>query len=308
MCSSDLTATPINLAEFLEGIRPLFDQAMRGAHDIELNADSDGLDVIVDPGRLSSSLLNIAFNARDAMSGKGLLSTSARHVLAAPPDGDLRPMVAISMRDNGKGMPAEVAARAFEPFFTTKKIGSGTGLGLSTVYSFAQQSGGWASIESTEGLGTTVTVFLPPALEHPTNMTAETLPTTSSTRAMVVDDEPALAELVGAWLADLGMTVKTANSPESAMKLAAEFKPELLVSDANLGAQIDGLELARLLVERNPALLVVFMTGFSDRIKALQAAGVAVLAKPFTAEDLVNTLSLHLGERLRKSGATGPDA
>jgi DNA-binding response OmpR family regulator len=92
------------------------------------------------------------------------------------------------------------------------------------------------------------------------------------------------------------------------MKLASEFKPELLVSDANLGAQIDGLELARLLVERNPALLVVFMTGFSDRIKALQAAGVAVLAKPFTAEDLVNTLSLHLGERLRRSGATGPDA
>ena len=101
------------------------------------------------------------------------------------------------------------------------------------------------------------------------------------------------------------MTVKTANTPEAAMRIAAEFKPELLVSDANLGAQIDGLELARLLVERNPALLVVFMTGFSDRIRALQAAGVAVLAKPFTAEDLVNTLSLHLGERLRNTKSNG---
>ena len=101
------------------------------------------------------------------------------------------------------------------------------------------------------------------------------------------------------------METRVATSPDAAIATAETFRPELLVSDANLGTTIDGLELARILVQRDPALLVVFMTGFSDRIRALQAAGVATLAKPFSRDDLVASLSTHLGDRLVGHGTNG---
>jgi DNA-binding response OmpR family regulator len=103
----------------------------------------------------------------------------------------------------------------------------------------------------------------------------------------------------------MGMETKVATTPDAAIATAETFRPELLVSDANLGAAIDGLEMARILVQRDPALLVVFMTGFSDRIRALQAAGVATLAKPFSRDDLVASLSTHLGDRLVGHGGQG---
>jgi len=217
--------------------------------------------------------------------------------MAAPLEQEPRPVVAISISDTGKGMSPEVAARAFEPFFTTKKVGSGTGLGLATLYSFAQQSGGWAAIDSAEGTGTTVTVYLPPADVTVDVSGVEERDATLTSRALVIDDEPALADLVSAWLGDLGIATRTANTPEAAQRVAREFRPQLVISDANLNADLDGLELARLLVEEHPSLIVVFMTGFSDRIKALQAAGVATLAKPFSREDLLSTLSQTAGLR-----------
>ena len=302
--SQPLTAVPINLGQFLDDLRPLIEQALGSAHRLEVQVIGDGLDVVVDPGRLSSSILNTVFNARDAMEGRGHLVIRVERCVAAPLGGDAASVIGVSVRDSGRGMPPDVVARAFEPFFTTKQIGSGTGLGLSTLYSFAQQSGGWAAIESTEGTGTTVSLFLPPALE-PAHDDTPTRPARTATRALVVDDESALADLVAGWLEDLGMETRVATSPDAAIATAETFRPELLVSDANLGTAIDGLELARILVQRDPALLVVFMTGFSDRIRALQAAGVATLAKPFSRDDLVASLSTHLGDRLVGHGTNG---
>jgi signal transduction histidine kinase/ActR/RegA family two-component response regulator len=295
--SQPLTAVPVNLGQFLDDLRPLIEQALGTAHQLDVQIEGDGLDVVVDPGRLSSSVLNAVFNARDAMEGRGRVTIGIERCVAAPLGGDAVAVVALSVRDSGRGMAPEVVARAFEPFFTTKQIGSGTGLGLSTLYSFAQQSGGWAAIESTEGSGTTVTIFLPPALEALPDDLPQRRPRTA-TRALVVDDESALADLVAGWLEDLGMETRVATTPDAALTTAESFHPDLLVSDANLGATIDGLELARILVQRDPALLVVFMTGFSDRIRALQAAGVATLAKPFSRDDLVASLSTHLGDLL----------
>ena len=298
--SQPLTAVPLNLREFLENLTPLVEQGLGSAHSLTTTTEAgDALDVVVDPGRLSSSLLNIVFNARDAMDGPGRLEIRVAHATASRSvDTEPEDMVAISVTDTGRGVPPEVLTRAFEPFFTTKKVGSGTGLGLSTVYSFAQQSGGWASMDSTEGVGTTVTIFLPSV--HGTTPATTTMqpPLRVATRALVVDDEPALADLVAGWLESFGMEVRVANSPHTALQVADEFKPQLLISDANLADPVDGLELARVLVQREPALLVVFMTGFSDRIKALQRAGVATLAKPFSSEDLRSILTTHLGAGL----------
>ncbi|MEY4607263.1 MAG: hypothetical protein RLY45_2023 [Actinomycetota bacterium] len=294
--SQPLEASAINMRQFLADLQPLIDQAIHGAHDLAVDVEGDGLDVVVDPGRLSSGLLNIVFNARDAMTAKGSITIRVRRGETAASDGTLREMVSIAVTDTGKGMSPDVAARAFEPFFTTKQVGSGTGLGLATVYSFAQQSGGWATIDSTEGVGTTVSIFLPPAFStHVAEPTGPASTEWSVRRVLVIDDEPALADLVAAWLGDLGLSTRTANTPEEALTAADEFGPQLVVSDANLRADMDGLDVARELVERYPSLVVIFMTGFSDRIKALQAAGVAVLAKPFTRDDLIRVLSQHVG-------------
>ena len=302
--SQPLTAAPINMAQFVDELRPLMEQALGAAHSLRVNVVGDALDVVVDPGRLSSSILNTVFNARDAMDARGTVEIRVDRTTAAPPGGHAVPVIAIAVIDTGRGMAPEVLARAFEPFFTTKQIGSGTGLGLSTVYSFAQQSGGWAGIDSTDGVGTTVTIYLPPALGHSVDDTPLRIPR-AATRALVVDDESALADLVAGWLEDLGMETRVANSPEQALRVAEEYHPELLVSDANLGASIDGLELARRMVEREPALLVVFMTGFSERIRALQAAGVATLAKPFSRDDLLHSLVTHLGDRILSNESPG---
>ncbi|MEY4175551.1 MAG: hypothetical protein RI900_2716 [Actinomycetota bacterium] len=295
--SQPLASVPVNIRQFIGEIRPLIEQALGPAHQLVIEVGDDNLDVMVDRGRLSSGLLNIVFNARDAMDTRGTLEIRAEYCVAAPVGGEAMPAVALSVRDTGKGMSPEVLARAFEPFFTTKQIGSGTGLGLSTLYSFAQQSGGWATIDSSEGAGTTVTIFLPPVMA-PSTDDVPMPPVRTATRALVVDDEVALAELVAGWLEDLGMDTRVAHDPDEAIRVAAEFRPELLVSDANLGTEVDGLELARRMVELEPALLVVFMTGFSERIKALQAAGVATLAKPFSRDDLAASLRIHLGDRI----------
>lgn len=295
--SQPLEASVITMERFIGDLRPLIDQAIGSAHTFAVEIRGEGLAVSVDQGRLSSGLLNIIFNARDAMDTKGTITVSVERTEATASDGSIHDMVAIAVTDTGKGMPPEVAARAFEPFFTTKQVGSGTGLGLATVYSLAQQSGGWATIDSTEGVGTTVTIYLPPAHTDaaPIDDGDDTGGEWTIRRALVIDDEPALADLVSAWLSDLGLSVRTANTPDEAQKVAAEFKPQLVVSDANLRADMDGLELARTLVEVLPSLVVVFMTGFSDRIKSLQAAGVATLAKPFTRDDLVKVLVQYTG-------------
>jgi signal transduction histidine kinase/ActR/RegA family two-component response regulator len=295
--SQPLAASRVDLDDYIKDLTPLIEQAIGSAHQLRIEVEDDQLGVVVDPGRLSSALLNVVFNARDAMETKGQLTLRVAKEIAAPLEKEPRPVVAISISDTGKGMPPEVAARAFEPFFTTKKVGSGTGLGLATLYSFAQQSGGWAAIDSTEGVGTTISLYLPSADEDAGDEVVEERDATLTTRALVIDDEPALADLVSAWLGDLGIATRTANTPEAALRVAREFKPQLVVSDANLNAELDGLEVARLLVEEYPSLIVVFMTGFSDRIKALQAAGVATLAKPFSREDLLATLSKTAGLR-----------
>jgi two-component system CheB/CheR fusion protein len=301
--SQPLASVPVNIRQFVAELRPLIEQALGSSHQLVIDITDDELDVMVDRGRLSSGLLNIVFNARDAMEGRGTLEVRAEHCTAAPVGGEAMPAVALSVRDTGRGMSPEVLARAFEPFFTTKQIGSGTGLGLSTLYSFAQQSGGWATIDSSEGVGTTVTVFLPPVIVPSTSDDVPRPPARTATRALVVDDETALADLVAGWLEDLGMDTRVAHDPDEAIRLAGEFHPELLVSDANLGTEVDGLELARRMVELEPSLLVVFMTGFSERIKALQAAGVATLAKPFSRDDLAQNLRTHLGDRLPENGS-----
>lgn len=286
--SQPLEESAVSLSDLVKGILPLVRQALGAGRRVEVDIPDPNLQLMVDAGRLSSCILNLAFNARDAMGPNGCLRIIAHLDESAE-------TIELSIADDGAGMPAEVVARAFEPFFTTKSPGSGTGLGLATVYAFAKQSGGTAFLESREGSGTTVTLVLPRYSGIP--VAREVVAARRSGRRVVVaDDEQSLAEMVAAWLIDMGIDARFATSPKAALELIETFEPDVLVSDANFGEELDGIELARLGTAIVPDMAVVFMTGYSTSMRELQELGERTLAKPFSREDLYAALSPLIAE------------
>ncbi len=286
--SQPLEESTVSLSDLVKGILPLVRQALGAGRRVEVDIPDPNVQLMVDSGRLSSCILNLAFNARDAMGPNGCLRISAR----LDESGE---MVELSVADDGNGMPEDVVARAFEPFFTTKSPGSGTGLGLATVYAFAKQSGGTAFLESHLGAGTTVTLVLP-RFSGEVVRSGAALARRSGRRVVVADDEQALAEMVAAWLIDMGIDARFAMSPKAALEMIEEFEPDVLVSDANFGEELDGIELARLGTAIMPDMAVVFMTGYSTSMRELQELGERTLAKPFSREDLYAALSPLIAE------------
>ena len=286
--SQPLEESAVSLADLVKGILPLVRQALGAGRRVEVDIRDPSLQLMVDAGRLSSCILNLAFNSRDAMGPTGTLRIAAQLVEESG-------MIELSVADDGAGMPSEIVSRAFEPFFTTKSPGSGTGLGLATVYAFAKQSGGTAYLESRPGQGTTVTLVLPRySGTAPTDQAV--VQRRAGRRVVVADDEQALAEMVASWLIDMGIDARFAISPKLALELIEEFEPDVLVSDANFGEELDGIELARLGTAIVPEMAVVFMTGFSNSMRELQELGERTLAKPFSREDLYAALSPLIAE------------
>jgi signal transduction histidine kinase/CheY-like chemotaxis protein len=286
--SQPLEESAVTLSDLVKGLLPLMRQALGAGRQVEVDIPDPNVQLMVDAGRLSSCILNLTFNSRDAMGPTGTLKISARQVSETQ-------TLELSVADDGKGMPADVVARAFEPFFTTKRAGSGTGLGLATVYAFAKQSGGTAYLESRLGVGTTVTLSLP--IHTGLVKTDErAVQRRSGRRVVVADDEQSLAEMVASWLIDMGVDARFETSPKAALELIETFEPDVLVSDANFGEEMDGIQLARLAVAIVPDLAVIFMTGYSASMKELQEQGERTLAKPFSREDLYSALSPLIAE------------
>jgi signal transduction histidine kinase len=284
--------------EFVTEMAPLIEQSL--GKDASVNFDLEPrLWVHSDPGRLSSSLINLCVNARHAME-----SQPTHHVTVSARMGADPTHVDIAVRDSGTGMSPDVAARAFEPFFSTKPRGKGTGLGLASVFSFAQQSGGTARIETGEGRGTTVTISLPLASVDETAATPDTASTDDTARqirnALVVDDERNLADLVASWLEEAGIATTVAYDAAEALRLVAEATPDLLVTDVNLGNGKNGADIATALRSIDAGAGVVFMTAYADRVRILQESGAPTLAKPFTAAELL--------EVIRRSGSSSAGA
>lgn len=286
--SQPLEESAVSLTDLVKGILPLVRQALGTGRRVEVDIQDSTLQLMVDAGRLSSCILNLAFNSRDAMGPTGTLRIAGRLVEESG-------MIELSVADDGAGMPAGIVSRAFEPFFTTKSPGSGTGLGLATVYAFAKQSGGTAYLESRPGLGTTVTLALPRYYGE-SRADQAVVQRRAGRRVVVADDEQSLAEMVASWLIDMGIDARFAMSPKTALELIEEFEPDVLVSDANFGEELDGIELARLGTAIVPEMAVVFMTGFSNSMRELQELGERTLAKPFSREDLYAALSPLIAE------------
>jgi len=275
----------IDLKSFFGDVSTLVRPSLRS--DIELVIEhSDQLwPVDADAGALELAILNLAFNARDAMKASGTLRISAHNVvLDGRPQGLKGEHVALRVADTGEGMSREVQERVFEPFFTTKSFGEGTGLGLSQVFGFANQIGGAITLDSAPGKGATFTLYLP-ASRGANAAQSHANGAKAAGKVLVVEDDTLIAELAAGMLNELGFEAVVAHSAKEALdRLASGEKPQLIFSDIVMPGGISGIELARKVRGRFPELPILLTTGYSEQVGGTH--GFPVLQKPYELESL----------------------
>ena len=279
----------VDLNAVLAGTRDVL-QASIGA-DIELRLITAPYlpTVLADRGQIEEMLVDLSLNARDAMPEGGILTftTGAADLSEAPGAvwSGTRPGLCarLTVTDTGHGMNAETMSRAFEPFFTTRPPGQGTGLGLSAVYGIVTKAGGAITIDSEEGQGTTVQIYLPAAFVPAQGSAPMRSPGTAPT-ILVVDDQPAVLEVVSRILRHNGYHTLEAGSYEKALSLLSTHDPDLLLTD-NMLAEVPDQTLADRIREIRPGMRILRMSG--ARVSANRPEGGQVISKPFTAKDLV---------------------
>jgi two-component system cell cycle sensor histidine kinase/response regulator CckA len=257
----------------------------------------------VDQGQLEQVIINLAVNARDAMPGGGTLTIrTANHVQAGPMRRGSETMpagqyVLIETADTGIGIPRENLERIFEPFFSTKEIGSGTGLGLSTVYGIVKQTGGFIFVDSVKGAGATFQIYLPRYQESDVAVAARAEPveaaavadTTGTGTVMLVEDEDPVRIFGARALRNKGYTVIEARSGEQALEMMETAdKVDLLITDVVM-PKMDGPHLVREVRETHPELKVIFISGYTEdsfRQRLDSDSNIHFLSKPFSLKQL----------------------
>jgi PAS domain S-box-containing protein len=265
---------------------------------------------LADPSQLSAAIVNLAVNARDAMPGGGKLTLETTNVMRdeveASDDGEVKTseFVMIAVTDTGHGIPADIRGRVFEPFFTTKGIGRGTGLGLSMVYGFAKQSGGAVEIDSEEGRGTVIKLYLPRSAGQAA-MTAEPVHSTGTPRGhetiLVVEDDALVRGYVIAQLGSLGYRTLVASDGVAALALVDQGVAfDLLFTDMIMPGGMNGRELAAAVLKRRGAVKVLYTSGYTDNAFVHEGhldPGVALLRKPYRKS--------HLAQKIREALGSG---
>ncbi|MEM1174008.1 MAG: PAS domain-containing protein [Pseudomonadota bacterium] len=264
---------------------------------------------LVDPGQLENALLNLAINARDAMSRGGTIFLHCENRRFAPDDdvydldGEsvLGDFVVVSVRDEGKVMPPADRQRCIEPFYTTKGETHGSGLGLSMVYGFIMQTRGHLAIESAAGVGTTITLFLPrssrvparPDVEQPDHYAAP-----QGETVLILEDDPAVLKMVAEMVETMGYkTLLASDAGDARHILNAETPFDILLTDIVIGSDVSGPEFADEVLSRRPEMPVVFMSGYSEDLaenRGLLGEDRVLLKKPFPLKDLATALRRSL--------------
>ena len=300
---------PLDVGALTVSMEDLLRRTLGEQVSLRIDIAPDLWPAVADDNQLESAILNLGINARDAMPDGGELVIAARNVhltdrkLANSDHAGAGDYVAISVADTGTGMPAEVLQKVFDPFYTTKPLGQGTGLGLSMIYGFIQQSRGHVVIDSEEGRGTTIQLFLPRhqgAMEEVAPAGDEAAPSGAGETVLVIEDDPAVRLLVMQVLEELGYRgIETADGRQAVPILESSRHIDLLISDVGLPG-LNGRQLAEIARERRPDLPILFMTGYAKQA-ADQAAflegGMEIISKPFAIEQLGH----RIGEILQRN-------
>ncbi len=255
--------------------------------------------VKIDRAQIEQVLMNLVFNARDALQDGGVVEVSTERqrvqagdsqAFAAVPPGEYSVLV---VRDTGTGMTPEIRARAFDPFYTTKEIGKGTGLGLAMVYTIVKQAGGHIDLETRRGAGTTFRIYLPRVMSPtvtPFDGTPSVRPKAGSETVLLVEDEDMVRKVVRRTLLGQGYNVIEASNGKEALALALEdpARISLVLTDVMMPL-MGGPELARQLWAKFPKLKIIFLSGYAPDTMSLDSAlpaGAILIEKPFAIEKL----------------------
>ena len=311
--SEPLLPERVDSSELVTGMSDLLDRTLGERIIVELAIDPDTWPIFVDPHQLENAIVNLAVNARDAMEGTGTMRIATSNLtLAANEVGDIRggEYVRFAVTDTGCGMAPEVKERAFEPFFTTKPVGKGTGLGLSQIFGFAHQSDGEVGIESEEGAGTTVSIYLPRTEAaanvriHPAAQRGESETVVPGARILLVEDDPRVRAATVDALEDLDYEPVSCSSGAEALRLFQEQEFDLVISDVIM-PEMTGPELVRELMSRRSDTAILFVTGYVGEGETDDLVGYELLRKPFTVGALASSVAAALGRRANEPPRSG---
>jgi len=301
---------------------PLIRRAVGESIGLEVAVCHEPLVCEVDPSELESALLNLAVNSRDAMPRGGTLTVTLNRVER---DEDLvrqnctaspGPWVVLSVEDSGVGMSKEVVDRAFEPFFTTKEPGKGSGLGLSRVYGFVRQSGGFVTLASSVGIGTRLSIYLPPSTKSLSEQVAVNqflvAPAARTGTILLVEDDSGVLALVIEMLDDLGYRVITASDAHGALEIVRRGEPiDLILTDVVMPGGKTGVHLAAEASALRPGIKVLLTSGYPGEALARHEpmdVEWPMIAKPFRQPELAIRLQSLLEGRVDASTSKGRSA
>jgi nitrogen-specific signal transduction histidine kinase len=297
-----LSPAQISPRRQLQDLELLLRRTLGESIRLRIDCPEDISPAYADPAQLDAALLNLALNARDAMPRGGEIAITVTERLDGSENGQPGHYVVFSVVDTGVGMTPEILARAIEPFFTTKGPGLGSGLGLSMVYGFVEQSGGHLQIQSRLGYGTHVDVYLPAADgDSRTNESAVVDASPGAGEAiLVVEDDAAVGAIATAIVGSLGYRVHAASSAAEALAMLDQHPTiALLFTDVMLGPGMTGKELAAVARQRRPDIAVLLTSGYEETLPPAGSEKYELLRKPYRREELALAIRRNLDKKLR---------
>jgi two-component system, cell cycle sensor histidine kinase and response regulator CckA len=287
----------LNLNEIITDLKPMLIRAAGDKINLVLDLTPDLGEVIADPSQLDQVLINLTLNARDAIAGEGKIIIETTNVELDQnwhdglPEGSY---IMLSLTDTGCGMDKETISRIFEPFFTTKAPGKGTGFGLATVYGIIKQSKGGIWVYSEPGIGTTFKIYLPRIIDFSDIPEVKLPKERGNETVLLVEDDEIIRALVRSVLEQSGYTVLEVADSHKAFEVYEKFKRKIDVIITDLVMpNLSGFRVAELLQILDPAVKVLYMSGYSEKVLTYQNIKVAkdnFLQKPFTINALTTKL------------------
>ena len=309
----------VNLGHLMTEVLPMVRRAVGEKVSVEYVTSGGLWNTTIDATQFQTAVLNLAINGRDAMPDGGKLTIEVANVAlddayaASHPEVEPGQYVMFAITDTGKGMDAATSMRALDPFFTTKPVGEGTGLGLPQVYGFVKQTGGHLKIYSEVDEGTTIKLYLPRELGDVFSQPrqAAALALTGTETVLLVDDDEIVRATVASMLESLGYEVLTASSGVEALSILENGTAiALLFTDVVMPGPISGRKLAERAVEINPAIKILFTSGYTENSIVHHSrldTGVEFLSKPFDRERLAVKVRRVLDGPAKKTGDSGPN-